>query len=108
MPDPYATLLELTEREHALVAAGAWEDLAAVDMTRRALLASLPATPPATARPALTRALAQQAATSALLDAQVGALRRALGHVAKGRVAVQGYGAGSAPARGAVRVDVAG
>jgi hypothetical protein len=104
--EPYATLLELTERENALVLAGAWEELAAVDATRRALLATLLDRPPATARPALARAVALQAATTALLGAQVDELRRSLGHVAQGRVAVQGYGAGAGP--GASRVDLSG
>ncbi len=108
MPDPYATLLELTEREHELVVAGAWAQLAAVDMARRSLLAGLPAVPPAAAHAALTRALALQTATAELLAAQVGDLRRSLGHVAQGRVAVQGYGGGAASGRSAARVDVAG
>lgn len=106
MADPYATLLELTEREHALVVAGSWEELAAVDSTRRALMASLPAQPPATARPALTRAVELQTATTRLLSTQVRELRRSLGHVARGRVAVQGYA--GAPPRAPERVDVAG
>jgi hypothetical protein len=108
MNDPYATLLELTEREHALVVSGSWEELAAVDSSRRELMASLPARPPETARPALTRAVQLQTATAALLSTQVRELRRSLGHVARGRVAVQGYGGGSAPPRAPERVDVAG
>ncbi len=107
MTDPYTTLLELTEREHALVVAGTWEELAAVDATRRALLATLPVVPPPTARAALTRAVAVQTATTALISTQVRELRRSLGHVAQGRVAVQGYGGGAAATAGA-RVDVAG
>ena len=107
MTDPYTTLLELTEREHGLVVAGTWEELAAVDAARRALLATLPGVPPATARPALTRAVEVQTATTALLARQVRELRRSLGHVARGRTAVQGYAGGEATARPA-RVDVAG
>jgi hypothetical protein len=108
MNDPYTALLELTEREHALVVAGSWEELAAVDSSRRALLAGLPPQPPLTARPALTRAVQLQAATTALLSTQVRDLGRSLGHVARGRVAVQGYGGGSVPLRAPERVDVAG
>jgi hypothetical protein len=98
MADLYATLLELTEREHAL------------DSRRRQLLASLPARPPVTARPALTRAVELQTATTALLSTQVRELRRSLGHVARGRVAVQGYGGGAAATalRSGARVDLAG
>jgi hypothetical protein len=105
--DPYTTLLELTEREHALVVAGTWEELAAVDATRRALLATLPEVPPLTARAALTQAVAVQTATTALISRQVRELRRSLGHVAQGRVALEGYGGGSAVRAGS-RVDVAG
>jgi hypothetical protein len=108
--DPYSALLELTEREHALVVAGAWEELADVDAERRTVLAGLPASPPAgAAREALARASEVQAATTVLLTAQVGELRRSLGHMAQGRTAVQGYGRGTG-AREAVpaRVDLAG
>jgi hypothetical protein len=105
--DPYAALLELTEREHALVVAGTWEELAAVDSERRGALAGLPARAPAgAAREALARAAELQAATTALLAAQVAELRRSLGHVAQGRTAVQGYGGAAAPAP--ARVDLAG
>jgi hypothetical protein len=104
--NPYDALLELTEREHALVIAGAWEKLAAVDATRRALLASLTERPLAAARPVLARTLAVQAATTELLEAQVGELRRSLGHVAQGRVAVQGYGGGAGASGGSARVDL--
>jgi hypothetical protein len=95
--DPYAMLLELTEREHALVVAGSWEELAAVDAERRALLAALPPRAPAgDAAGALERAAGVQARTSALLAAQVAELRRSLGRVAQGRLTVQGYaGAGA-------------
>ncbi len=110
MTDPYDALLELTEREHQLVVDGAWEELAAVDQRRRELLASLPARPPAAARHALTRAVALQTATTALISTQVRELRRSLGHVARGRVAVQGYGggAGASAARAGERVDLSG
>jgi hypothetical protein len=105
--DPYAALLELTEREHALAVAGTWEELAAVDSERRVALAGLPARAPAgAAREALARAAELQAATTALLAAQVAELRRSLGHVAQGRTAVQGYGGAAAPAP--ARVDLAG
>jgi hypothetical protein len=106
--DPYAALLVLTEREHALVVSGAWEELAGVDDERRSVLAGLPAGAPAgAARAALERAAGVQAATTQLLAAQVGELRRSLGHVAQGRVAVQGYGGGAA-STAPTRVDLAG
>ena len=105
--DPYTALLELTEREHALVVAGSWAELAPVDAERRALLAGLPPRAPAgAARGALARAAGVQARTSALLSAQVAELRRSLGHMAQGRVTVQGYGVAGAPAPR--RIDLAG
>jgi hypothetical protein len=109
--DPYELLLALAEREHALVRAGSWEDLAAVDAVRRDLVAALPARPPAAARAALTRTAELQAQTSALLDAGADELRRELGTLAQGRVAVRGYGAagmGAGAASAATRVDLAG
>jgi hypothetical protein len=105
--DPYGALLELTEREHALVVAGSWEELAAVDAERQTVLAGLPPQAPAGAAvSALERAAGLQAQTSALLSAQVAELRRSLGHMARGRVTVQGYGGAGAPAP--ARIDLAG
>jgi hypothetical protein len=111
MSDAYAALLEVVEREHALVVAGTWEELAAVDAARRALLAALPARAPAgAASAALARAAELQAATTALLSAQVSELRRSIGHVAQGRTAVQGYGrqAGAGADGAPARLDLSG
>lgn len=107
---PYDELLVLVEREHALVVAGAWEELAAVDALRRELVGRLPAQAPAGARGVLERALEIQQRTSALLTAGVDELRRELGTLSQGRAAVRGYGAGAgvAPAAVATRVDLAG
>jgi hypothetical protein len=106
--EPCAALLALTEREHALVVAGTWEQLAAVDAERRTLLAGLPARAVAGApREALERAAGLLATTTALLAAQVAELQRSLGHMAQGRVAVRGYGGGTGSAAPA-RVDLAG
>jgi len=102
----YAQLLVLVEREHALVVAGAWEELAAVDALRRELVAQLPAVPPAAAAAALSRATEIQARTSGLLADGVDALRRELGTLSQGRAAVRGYGAAAAPVH--ARLDLAG
>ena len=53
------------------------------------------------------RADRTQAATTALLSAQVSELRRSLGRVAQGRTAVQGYG-GQAGAGAPARIDLSG
>ncbi len=109
--DPHDALLHVTQREHELVLAGSWEVLAAIDAERRELLEALAhaAPPRAAQRDTLARAYRLQAQTSDLLAAQIAEVRRAIGHVAKGRDAVQGYGAG-APASGAcgARVDLSG
>lgn len=107
--EPCAALLALAEREHELVVAGTWEQLAAVDAARRELLAGLPAGLVAgTARDLLARAADVQAATTELLAGQVAELRGSLGRVAQGRTAVQAYGGGGARAGSGTRVDLAG
>ncbi len=53
---PYETLARNLERELELIGDGSLDELAAVQAERAALIESLPATPPAGARPALQRA----------------------------------------------------
>jgi hypothetical protein len=53
---PYETLARTIERELELIGEGAFEELAALQAERAALVESLPAIPPAGARPALQRA----------------------------------------------------
>jgi hypothetical protein len=55
-PAPYERLADSFERELELVGAGRLDELAQLAADRDALIASLPATPPASARPALERA----------------------------------------------------
>jgi hypothetical protein len=102
----YEQLLVLVEREHELVVAGSWEELAAVDALRRKLVAQLPAVAPAAAAGLLSRAAATQARTSELLAAGVDELRRELGTLSHGRAAVRGYG--SAAVTAPARIDLAG
>ncbi|KAL2045392.1 hypothetical protein ABVK25_012134 [Lepraria finkii] len=106
----YDDLLALIEREHALVVAGEWEELAALDARRRDVVARLPAVAPAAVALVLERAAAVQARTSTLLAGGADELRRELGALSQGRVAVRGYGGATAvaqpPAR--ARLDLAG
>jgi hypothetical protein len=106
----YDDLLALIEREHALVVAGEWVQLAALDARRRAVVARLPAVAPAGVALVLERAAAVQARTSTLLAGGADELRRELGALSQGRVAVRGYGGATAvaqpPAR--ARLDLAG
>jgi hypothetical protein len=53
---PYETLARMVERELELIGDGRLDELDTVKAERAALLAALPATPPACARPALERA----------------------------------------------------
>jgi hypothetical protein len=53
---PYETLARSIERELELIGDGAFEELAALQAERAALVESLPGIPPACARPALQRA----------------------------------------------------
>ena len=59
VPDaaPYETLARNIERELELIGEGALDELAALYAERAALLESLPAVPPVSARPALERAV---------------------------------------------------
>jgi hypothetical protein len=57
---PYELLLELIERELQLAGEGRFDELAQVAAVRVAHAATLPATPPATARDALERAVLMQ------------------------------------------------
>lgn len=107
----YEQLLALVEREQALVVAGSWEELAAVDALRRELVVRLPAVAPAGCAGMLARAADVQAQTTALLAVGVDELRRELGALSQGRTAVRGYGAGAGAVTGpgvGARVDLAG
>jgi hypothetical protein len=57
---PYETLARIIERELELLGAGRLDELEATTAERAALVASLPVTPPACARPALERAALTQ------------------------------------------------
>jgi hypothetical protein len=100
-------LLALTEREHELIVSCEWEKLAALDATRRELMARMTGVIPSSAQAGLERASEIQARTSALLAARVDELRTEIGALARGRTAVRGYG-GDVPPTRATRIDLAG
>jgi Flagellar protein FliT len=88
-------LVELAARERDLAAAGRWEELDAAGDERAALAASLGDPPPA-ARRLLECALAlQEELVATILRARTATLEE-LGHVRRGRSAVQAY---AGPAR---------
>ena len=74
--DPYAALVGFAEREQAMVADERYAELEALAAERRALIATLPASPPASARPHLERAASLQMATTAALQAAMVITRR--------------------------------
>jgi hypothetical protein len=104
----YDDLLALVEREHALVVAGEWEGLASLDARRRDVIARLPTVAPDCVALVLERAAAVQARTSTLLAGGADELRRELGALSQGRVAVRGYGGAVTAGPAPVRLDLAG
>lgn len=101
--DPYEALAALAERELALVTAPELPTLEQLDellLERDALVAALPAVPPAEAKPALARAKALQERTTAELGRRAAEVRRSIGDVELGRRVARGYGRTSGPAGG--------
>jgi hypothetical protein len=97
MTAAYDLLAELAERELELVSAGAIDRLPSVHTQREALVASLPARPPAEARGALERAAATQARVTTALESRRQQLAAELDRVGKGRVALRGYAPPAGP-----------
>ena len=91
--DPYLALVTLAERERAMVLDGRLDELEALAAERAALVAALPARPPASARPALERAAALQQATSAALAEALADVRGKLGGAPDRARAVRAYAA---------------
>jgi hypothetical protein len=101
----YDALCKIAERELELVSAGQLDDLAALYDRRDAVVASLPARPPASAGPALERAATLQGLVSEVLEERLHATGTELRRLDQGRTAVNGY----APALDRVKlVDRAG
>lgn len=97
--DPYAALLALTEREHALVSAGALDELPALQGERERLMSRLAGSPHAADAGSLRRAAALQAQTAGLLGAALQQAERELERLHRGRTAVRGYGGSTAASR---------
>ena len=92
MTTPYEALAALAEREHALVAAGRLEDLDGLAAERDALVAGLPPQAPVSARPALVRSAALQAATTDALERSARRAQAELRSLGRGRHATRAYG----------------
>jgi hypothetical protein len=87
----YEALADLAERELELVNAGAVDRLSSIHEQRNALMATLPARPPATARPALERAARLQESVSARLQQRMTETGSELRRLTQGRTAMRGY-----------------
>jgi hypothetical protein len=87
----YDALADIAALELELVSAGSLDDLAALYDRRAAVVASLPASPPASARSALERAATIQGLVSEVLQERLHATGLELRRVDHGRTAVNGY-----------------
>lgn len=95
MNDPYTTLVALAEQEWCAIGAEAWGELEPLAAQRSALVASLPALPPAGAAPSLQRLAELQALVSAALAAANARGAAELSRLTSRRGAVLGYAAGT-------------
>lgn len=91
--DPYAELLELAQRERAVVITGDWEAVHALQDVQERLRAQLPARPPAHARALLAEAARLNAETVRIVERNLDGVRAQLADTARGREAAAGYGA---------------
>jgi hypothetical protein len=97
---PYEALAALAEQELLLVSCGdpaRLDELAGLASERAAIVAALPVSAPAGARPALARAAETQARTTGALALRVAEVRRALAEADRGRRTARGYGGAPAP-----------
>jgi hypothetical protein len=88
---PYERLAESFERELELVEEGRRDEVAQLAADRDALIASLPATPPASARPALERAQLLSKRVMVEIVRRRDAVLADLGRVAQGDRTARGY-----------------
>ena len=92
--EAYRGLLEFVRHQRDLIAAGAWDELAAMDREQDETVTALRVRPPAEARALLEQADAQlRANTAALASARAEAVSM-LVHLRQGRAAVHAYAGG--------------
>lgn len=90
--DPYEELAELAEAAEALAEQDRVEELEEIFARSAALTATLPETPPQSARPALERAAAAQQRLRTRLGESLLAARSEMDRVDRGRRAARAYG----------------
>lgn len=88
---PYEQLIELLSQELELAGEGRFQELADANAARAALIASLPAAPPASAREPLERAALMQARLDIELQRGKEALLLALRELQRASRAARGY-----------------
>jgi flagellar biosynthesis/type III secretory pathway chaperone len=93
---PYETLARIAERELEVLASGRLDELERLAAEREALLATLPETPPACARPALERAALTQKRVTMEIVRRREAIVLELAQLEQARRLARGY----APPRG--------
>jgi hypothetical protein len=82
MSDPYALFEAYARQEQELLAWGRLEEIAELGAKFQALAATLPAEPPASARPALEAARSVVASNVALVEARLAEIRSDLSRLA--------------------------
>ena len=87
----YEALADLAQRELDLIDAGAVDELPALHEQRRAIVATLPDTPPPAARPVLERTQALQSRVTRALAERLRESGAELRKLAHGRTAMAGY-----------------
>ena len=92
LSERYERLAALAERELELVATGGLDELPALAEERNVLVASLPESPPQSARGPLERAAKLQAQTTTALAGALRELGGELERVERGRSMARGYG----------------
>jgi hypothetical protein len=92
--DGYDELVSLARRRHDLVAAGRYDEVAAVDAEAERLASTLPPLPPPDAAPALDALSALIESTRAALTDRLDATASELAGVRRGRWIARGYGSG--------------
>jgi hypothetical protein len=96
----YQRLLTLAKLEHELALQGDLDGLERLDVERRSIVASLPDTPPESAKPALVEMAQLQAATTAVLSEARAGVSAELGEADRREQTARGYGRQATPRRG--------
>jgi hypothetical protein len=91
----YARLVELLEAEAGLLGEARYEEVPALQAEREALIATLPASPPAAARPLLERARELLRDNTTRITIARAEVASGLAHLGRGRRAVAAYAGGS-------------